>query len=139
MKSSRINRTKNGGGRKSPKYKRPVSIKSAEKILRAYYRKRNKGNVKKATRALRRDMATKSIKGRVLRSKGPLSYHYRHRPYSKNPSGPADYDMHGLDNKHKKHKTKHSYRKLRKYSRKRQSKPKQSSFLTNFRNALHLN
>jgi|TARA_Y100000310_G_C20433621_1_gene692662 hypothetical protein len=139
MKSLRINRTKNGGRRKSPKYKRRVSIKSAEKILRAYYRKKNKGNVKKATRALRRDMATKSLKGRVLRSKGPRSYHYRHRPYSKNPSGPADYDMHGLDNKHKKYKNKRSYRKLRKYSRKRKSKSKQTPFLNNLRNALNLN
>tara|TARA_B100000809_G_C14774634_1_gene400692 strand:+ start:98 stop:517 length:420 start_codon:yes stop_codon:yes gene_type:complete len=138
MKKHSIKRRKTGGRRKSPKYKRSVSIKSAEKILRSYYRKKNKGNVKKATRALRRDMATKSLRGRVLRSKGPRSYHYRHRPYSSNPSGPADYDMHGLDNKHTKYKNKRSYRKLRKYSRKRRSKSKRSPFVTNFRNALNL-
>ena len=67
MKSSRVNRTKNGGRRKSPKYKRRVSIKSAEKILRAYYRKRNKGNVKKATRALRRVMKTITTRNCLMR------------------------------------------------------------------------
>ena len=139
MKKHSNKRRTTGSRRNLPKYKRPVSIKSAEKILRSYYRKKNRGNIKKATKALRRDIATKSIKGRVLRSKGPRSYHYRYRPYSVNPSGPADYDMHGLDNKHKKYKKKRSYRKLRKYTRKRQSKPKQSPFLTNFRNALYLN
>ena len=44
MKKHSIKRRKTGGGRKLPKYKRSVSIKSAEKILRSYYRKKNKGN-----------------------------------------------------------------------------------------------
>jgi len=120
------------------KYKRPVSIKSARKILRSYYRKINKNNMKNATKSLRRDMATKSLKGRVLKSKSSRSYLYRHRPYSQYPSGPGYYDMHGLDNKHKNYKSKKSYKKLRKYSKKIKSK-KKHSFVNNFKQVLNLN
>ena len=109
-----------GLGRKkiTPRYKRPVSIKSAEKILRDYYRKKNRRNMKKATRSLRKNIGSKKNKKHTLRSKSSRSHLYRHRPYSKKLTGPSHYDMHGLDNKHRNYKSKRVYKKLGKYTKK---------------------
>lgn len=108
---------------KSKKKKRkrphPVSLKSARDILRRHYLKKYRRNIKKATRALRRDMATKSPPGKVLRSKSRRSYLFRKRSKT---TGPNIYDIHGLDNQHKKFKNKKTYRKYRKYTKKQGKK-----------------
>ena len=98
---------------------RSVSLKSARDILRRHYLKKYKRNIKKATRALRRDMDTKSPDGKVLRSKIRRINLFRKR--SKN-TGPNIYDIHGLDNQHKKFRNKNTYRRYRKYTKKRGKK-----------------
>ena len=130
------------GGRRRTKRRtrrpRPVSLKSARNILRKYYIKTNRRNRKKATRALRRDMATKSPHRRVLRSNSSRSHLYRPRRV-KRKTGPKHFDMHGLDNKHRNFRAKKSYRRYRKYSKKRgqrYGRPKKPTGVLGFLNEL---
>ena len=144
LKSKNIRKTKRsfkGSGRKkiTPRYKRPVSTKAARDILRDYYKKKNKDNVKKATKEMRRDMGSKSSKGHVLQSKSSRSYLYRYRPYSKSPSGPGVYDMHGVDNKHKNYKEKGTYRRIRPYKKKTIKTKRKPKFVDFVRKTLNLN